>query len=466
MLVMSSPFLCLYTPTTSFPSLPTTLKLSSSSFHTYIPSLKSSLTQQQHHQPFFKHKTVFYPFTTSKTKSYPSVKVKAQLNFPLIPPQDHWGTFSVLFATAAFGIWSDTTKIGCTVSGAVVSTLGGLAASNLGIISNEAPAYSVVMEYLLPITIPLLLFKADLGRVVQSTGKMLLAFLLGSVATIIGTIVAYRLVPMRSLGQDSWKIAAALMSSYIGGTINFVAVSEALGVSPSVLAAGIAADNVVCAIYFALLFTLASKIPPEVSTSANDSLVDTESIPSNKLPVLGTAGAIAVSFGICKIATYLTQFLGLQGGNLPFITAIVVIAATIFPAQFRYLAPAGEATAFVLMQAYMAYDVRQVFFTVVGANGSIWNVIHTAPSIFVFALIQVSVHLAVIFGVGKLLHFDTKVLLLASNANIGGPTTACGMATNKGWTSLALPAILIGIFGISIATFLGIGFGLMVLKSM
>lgn len=39
------------------------------------------------------------------------------------------------------------------------------------------------------------------------------------VATIIGTAVAYLLVPMRSLGQDGWKIAAALMSSYIGGGI-------------------------------------------------------------------------------------------------------------------------------------------------------------------------------------------------------------------------------------------------------
>jgi uncharacterized membrane protein len=36
-------------------------------------------------------------------------------------------------------------------------------------------------------------------------------------ATVIGTTVAYLLVPMRSLGQDSWKIAAALMGSYIGG---------------------------------------------------------------------------------------------------------------------------------------------------------------------------------------------------------------------------------------------------------
>lgn len=36
--------------------------------------------------------------------------------------------------------------------------------------------------------------------------------------TIVGTTVAYLLVPMRSLGHDNWKIAAALMASYIGGS--------------------------------------------------------------------------------------------------------------------------------------------------------------------------------------------------------------------------------------------------------
>ncbi|KAK6936799.1 Protein of unknown function DUF819 [Dillenia turbinata] len=45
------------------------------------------------------------------------------------------------------------------------------------------------------------------------------------------------------------------MGSYIGG--------EAIDVSPSVMAAGVAADNVICAIYFTLLFALASKTPPE-----------------------------------------------------------------------------------------------------------------------------------------------------------------------------------------------------------
>lgn len=38
-----------------------------------------------------------------------------------------------------------------------------------------------------------------------------------AVATTIGTTIAFLLVPMKSLGQDSWKIAAALMGSYIGG---------------------------------------------------------------------------------------------------------------------------------------------------------------------------------------------------------------------------------------------------------
>lgn len=75
---------------------------------------------------------------------------------------------------------SEKTKIGSMMSAALVSILVGLAASNLGIIPYEAPAYSLVMEFLLPLTLPLLLFRADLRHVIRSTGTLFLAFILGS----------------------------------------------------------------------------------------------------------------------------------------------------------------------------------------------------------------------------------------------------------------------------------------------
>ncbi|KAL1552846.1 hypothetical protein AAHA92_13595 [Salvia divinorum] len=376
-------------------------------------------------------------------------------NSPIVSADDNWGVWTALFATGAFGLWSEKTKIGSVISAALVSILVGLAASNLGIIPHDAPAYSAVFQYLLPLTIPLLLFRADLRQVVRTTGTLFLAFLLGSVATVVGTAVAFLIVPMRSLGQDSWKIGSALMGSYIGGAINYIAICEALAVSPSVVAAGVAADNVISAIYFFLLFALASKIPPDAAKVPDDSSYP--AMDESKVSVPQMATALAVSFAICKSANSFSKTFGIQGGELPAVTAIVVLLATLLPSYFRYLAPAGDAFALVLIQ---------IFFAVLGASGSVWNVINTAPSIFIFAFVQVAVHLVVILGLGKLFRIDKKLLLIASNANIGGPTTAGGMATAKGWSTLVVPGILVGIFGISMATFLGIGFGKMVLRYM
>lgn len=100
---------------------------------------------------------------------------------PLVPASDHWGNWTFLLSTAALGLWSEKrTPVGKALSGALVSVLLGLAASSAGVVAADAPAYRVVLEYLLPLAIPLLLFRADLRRVLRSTGALLLAFLIGS----------------------------------------------------------------------------------------------------------------------------------------------------------------------------------------------------------------------------------------------------------------------------------------------
>ncbi|XP_024541608.1 uncharacterized protein LOC9657017 isoform X1 [Selaginella moellendorffii] len=393
------------------------------------------------------------------------------------PHLDAWKTWSVLLASGAFGLWSErNTKWGSALSGALVSTLFALFSSNLGILATESSVYGTVNAFLLPLAIPLLLFSADMKRVLTSTGRLLLVFLLGSVATIIGTLVAMKLVPLTGLGTDGWKIAAALMSRHIGGAVNYVAVSEALGASPSVVASGLAADNLICAVYFTTLFALASSIPAEEKTGLENSsslcsltffliLAESSSAatsPESKnekaeIKVLEASFALAISAGVCSAGVWCSNIIGYRSGSMAVITALAVILATMFPSRLGPLVSTGQGLALLLMQ---------VFFATVGASGSIRSVLATAPSLFLFCVVQIGVHLLIVLGVGKLLGVEKRLLLLASNANVGGPTTAAGMATAKGWTSLIVPGILAGIFGISIATFLSIALGITLLQKL
>ena len=106
---------------------------------------------------------------------------------------------------------------------------------------------------------------------------------------------------------------------------------------------------------------------------------------------------------------------------------------------------------------------QQVFFAVIGANGSIWNVIITTPSIFIFSLVQIVVHLAVILGFGKLFRFyfwHQMQMLVALQRHVEWPQQKGGVLY------MVVPGILAGIFGIAIAIFLGIVFGVKLLKCM
>ena len=80
-----------------------------------------------------------------------------------------------------------------------------------------------------------------------------------------------------------------------------------------------------------------------------------------------------------------------------------------------------------------------------------------APSLFVHSATQIIVHWIVSYTLGKSLGFPLREIALASNANVGGPTTAAAMASNKKWNLLILPSLLTGVFGYAIATFLGLG---------
>jgi uncharacterized membrane protein len=157
-------------------------------------------------------------------------------------------------------------------------------------------------KFLVSLAVPLLLFDSDLRRVLSDTGSLLIAFIVGSISTIIGTLVAYPLIPLKALGKDSWRVASALAARHIGGAINFVAVSETLGVEGSAISAAIAADNVVVALYFGLLFYLAK--PGEKNVGKVDVTLDANDAPLDPEDV--NAGSSSDSISMSSLAISLT----------------------------------------------------------------------------------------------------------------------------------------------------------------
>ena len=137
-------------------------------------------------------------------------------------------------------------------------------------------------------------------------------------------------------------------------------------------------------------------------------------------------------------------------------SALTVAAATLFPAFFANLSETGTALGVVFVQ---------MFFACSGAAGSLRMVFEKAPALFTFSALQIGIHFGTLMAIGRgMFQLPKRELYLASNANVGGPTTAAAMAQAKEWKKLVLPALLIGIFGYATATALALSLGPILLR--
>ena len=109
----------------------------------------------------------------------------------LIAPENHGWLWAVIAAGTATAIWVEQRfRWAARLSGPVVALLMAMTLTNLRIMPSASPAYDVVGDWLVPLAIPLLLFRANGRDIIGTGGRLFLIFHLSALGTLLGTTLA------------------------------------------------------------------------------------------------------------------------------------------------------------------------------------------------------------------------------------------------------------------------------------
>lgn len=382
----------------------------------------------------------------------------------LITPENVWPIWALIVGGTAACIYLEQTyKWAAKLSGPVLALLIGMLLSNFNIMPISAASYDVVDDYLVPVAIPLLLFRANLSRILRETGPMLLAFHIAALGTVIGAFLAAILFRER-IGQIL-EVAGIMTGSYIGGGVNFVALKDSYQISENVTNPLLVADNFIMAGMFAVMLIMAGSRFFRRHYSHPHSLQgDKEDVAKlaahhwrpKEISLLDIAKALAIAFAVAGVSTLVTGALKGQfdskivqsviGNRYLLITFLTVAITTVFPRRMEKIQGAED------LGMYLLY----LFFFVIGLRADFVEVVRNVPELFAFCLVMALTNLLFTLLVGKLLKLNLEELLVSVNATLGGAPSAAAMAISRGWSKLVLPALLVGIWGYVIGTFVGI----------
>jgi len=360
---------------------------------------------------------------------------------------------------------------------------------------------------------------------------MALPFAAGSIGSVIGCCVSFFLCKFHDVKATA-ILAGCLCASYIGGTVNFFAAAKILmpmfkcdsssgrdGGIGSLFGSLAAADLVVMAIYFAVLSfasksTLLQRLFPNrndddenlLSISNNDVMAPSDSVVSDESLRESSRkdSTIYASLG-STITAVIWAFL---------VSLLTVLAATDLEKRVNNLVP-GTMCAFLALfglmserlvgiglnrnqkrssKSFLARSLEKVplvspalssmcfylLFASIGTTADVTSAVASGPTALVFASLALAIHFVTVLVATflggrlsrrtKIHHLPTTLqeMLTASNAAIGGPSTAAAFAADlvpitpssransQLRRSLVLGATFWGVFGYAIGTATGV----------
>lgn len=360
------------------------------------------------------------------------------------------------------------------VGASLLAILFGALLSNTGLVPATSPAYDVITGPVTSFAVAWLLLSVNLGDVKRAGPGMIGAFAIAVTGTALGAFLA-ALVFAPAFGDQMWRLAGTLTGTYSGGSLNYAAVGRAVELPADLFAGTAAADNLTTGLWLGatliLPLVLAHLYPtPVPGTSEGEEEEDRWWEPENGVEEESPVDPATRASGRYTSHPF-DQRTGMSAVDLSLLLAtgiglllVAELISTVVPAVPSIL----WLTTLALIVGHLpgirgtrgAFQAGTValhlFFVVIGIFSRVSEILSVGIEVFWLTLMIVGVHGVWTFGVGRLFRLDLGTLAVASQAAVGGPSSALAVAVSREWRALVLPGIVVGLLGYAVGNYAGL----------
>ena len=327
-------------------------------------------------------------------------------------------------------------------------------------------AYSAVRNPILYAMIFLMLLRCDIRQILKLGPKMLLGFFTASVSIAIGFIATYAIMnPV--LDEGAWRGLGALCGSWMGGSGNLVAVSDALQATEAQLAGASIVDSIdysiwvmflLWAINFAPKFNKWAKadtskldeVSRRLEAEFGEAAKKTVDFPSLMflfgLSLLASAVCTNLGDAIRAVAPSFLQVFDAATYRIVLISILGLVLA---------MTPVGKIAGSTELSNMMLYMV----IALIASRASFMELLEQGMAWWILAGFMIlAIHGVIMLVAAKLFKLDLFTCGVASLANIGGTASAPILAASYSG-SLVSVGVLMALMGYVVGTFGGIGVG-------
>ncbi len=327
-------------------------------------------------------------------------------------------------------------------------------------------AYNAVRNPILYAMIFLMLLRCDIRQILKLGPKMLLGFFCATISIAIAFIATYAVMnPL--LGEGAWRGLGALCGSWMGGSGNLVAVSDALQATETQLAGASIVDSIDYSIWVMFLLWAINLAPKfnkwvkadttkldEVSRRLEAEFADTKKKTIDFPSLMFLLGLSLIASAVCTnlgtslrdAAPAFLQVFDVATYRIVLISILGLVLA---------MTPVGKIAGSTELSNIMLYMV----IALIASRASFMELLEQGMAWWILAgFVILAFHGLLMLVAAKVFKLDMFTCGVASLANIGGTASAPILAASYSG-SLVSVGVLMALMGYVVGTFGGIGVG-------